>query len=199
MTELRNTYENYIDKIEQDCRARLKDDFIMFTKIVDWEMLGTASSDDSTSYNFLEPTPEETKVRVQEIMERKPMSWFNSERSLKMDEEGYRRVALMAAKMYGGIRYFFAKYVRNKMNAFFLDPMYDLCYCVTYIVRLQEVGASTVNHFYKLPEKKYEEMFLDGIAELKDHCAKLENQLIMVTQQRDKYVTTSCACILTSN
>jgi GTP-binding protein EngB required for normal cell division len=45
MNELRNTFDQFIDKIEQDCRSRLKDDFIMFTKIVDWELLTTGTSD----------------------------------------------------------------------------------------------------------------------------------------------------------
>ena len=121
-SELQNTYDNCIDKIEQDCRIRLKDDFIMFTKMVDWDLL--TSNTTETSYNYLEPTIEETKARVQEIMDRKPMNWFNGERTLRMDEEGYKRVALIAAKMYASIRYFFAKYVRNKLNAFFLDPVY---------------------------------------------------------------------------
>jgi hypothetical protein len=30
----------------------------------------------------------------------------------------------MSARLFAGIRFFFVKYVRNKLNAFFLDPMY---------------------------------------------------------------------------
>jgi len=92
-----------------------------------------------------------------------------------LDDEGYKKISLLAAKMFGSIRYFFAKYVRNKMNAFFLDPM------------LQEVGAGVVHHFYKLPETKYEDMFLEGVTELKQLEIKLEKQLAICSQQRDRF------------
>jgi len=81
----------------------------------------------------------------------------------------------MSAKMFAGIRFFFAKYVRNKMNAFFMDPM------------LQDVGAAVVNHFYRVSDKKYEEMFIDGLAELKELKVKLETQLALCAQQRDRF------------
>lgn len=147
INELRSVYESFIDKIESDCRMRLKDDFVMFTKIVDWELLGGASTamqsmdnnnhteqsnnnnSNSNGYNYLEPTMDETKARVKHIMESKYAVFNNhslvnsNNRYSSMDEEGYKRVALLAARMFAGIRFFFAKYVRNKMNAFFLDPM----------------------------------------------------------------------------
>eukprot|EP00027_Filamoeba_sp_ATCC50430_P017323 CAMPEP_0168573610 /NCGR_PEP_ID=MMETSP0413-20121227/18631_1 /TAXON_ID=136452 /ORGANISM="Filamoeba nolandi, Strain NC-AS-23-1" /LENGTH=604 /DNA_ID=CAMNT_0008606881 /DNA_START=1 /DNA_END=1816 /DNA_ORIENTATION=- len=171
--ELRSTYETFIDKIEHDCRTRLKDDFVMFTKIVDWEMLHSGSADSVTEYNYLESTPEDTKQRVRNVMERKGSVGIN--RAASLDEEGYKQIALLAAKMFAGIRFFFAKYVRNKLNAFFLDPM------------LQEVGAAVVNHFHKLPEKKYEEMFIEGVEELKELRTKLEKQLTLCSQQRDRF------------
>jgi hypothetical protein len=43
--ELKKTYESFIDKTENDCRARLKDDFVMFTKIVDWELLSNGNTE----------------------------------------------------------------------------------------------------------------------------------------------------------
>lgn len=106
----------------------------MFTKIVDWEMLHSGSSESTTvrlpcsnfythqEYNYLESTPEETKQRVRNIMERKGSVGIN--RTASLDDEGYKQIALLAARMFAGIRFFFAKYVRNKLNAFFLDPMY---------------------------------------------------------------------------
>lgn len=74
------------------------------------------------SYNLLEASPEETKKRVQNIMER-TVSFTRDGMDGVREEEGYKTIAISAAKMFAGIRYFFAKYVRNKMNAFFLDPM----------------------------------------------------------------------------
>lgn len=108
-------------------------------------------------------------------MEQRSFLWNCGERNMKMNEEGYNQVALLAAKMFAGIRYFFAKYVRNKLNAFFLDPM------------LQKVGSMVVNHFYRLPSKKYEDMFLGGIEELKNVQEKLTRQLAACTQQRDRF------------
>jgi len=171
VAELRSCFEANIAKIEEDCRQRLKDDFVMFTKIIDWDLLNSGIIE-TKDYNLLEATAEETKARVKAIMER---TVSLGGRAVSMDEEGYTKIALLAAKMFAGIRYFFAKYVRNKMNAFFLDPM------------LQEVGALVVNHFYKLNETKYEEMFLEGIAELKKMNAKLEHQLSLCVKQRDKF------------
>jgi hypothetical protein len=41
-----------------------------------------------------------------------------------MDQEAFNRVVMMAGRLFSGVRYFFAKYVRAKMNSSFLDPMY---------------------------------------------------------------------------
>jgi hypothetical protein len=52
---------------------------------------------------------------------------------------------------------------------------------------LQDVGTAVVDHFYELPESKYEEMFLGGIAELKLLHDKLEHKKEMCVKQRDKF------------
>jgi hypothetical protein len=121
ITELRETFERFIDKTENDCRSRLKDDFVMFTKIVDWDLL--MSNNLSKEYNFLETTPEETTQRVQEIMNMRGNAMSEIMKSRETNEDLYKKIALMSAKLFAGIRYYFAKYLRNKMNAFFLDPM----------------------------------------------------------------------------
>jgi hypothetical protein len=41
-----------------------------------------------------------------------------------------------------------------------------------------------------LNDKKYEEMFLEGVAELKEHHNKLENQFNLISQQRDRFKET---------
>ncbi len=35
----------------------------------------------------------------------------------------HQQVSTMAARLFSGIRFLFVKYIRNKLNAFFLDPM----------------------------------------------------------------------------
>eukprot|EP01118_Nematostelium_gracile_P000686 TRINITY_DN10721_c1_g1_i1.p1 TRINITY_DN10721_c1_g1~~TRINITY_DN10721_c1_g1_i1.p1 ORF type:complete len:191 (+),score=56.34 TRINITY_DN10721_c1_g1_i1:64-636(+) len=170
MNEIKNTFENFIDQTESDCRIRLMDDFVMFTKIVDWEMF-TKNEDGSGSSNPLNPSPEETKIRVEKIMN-STYSWTDM---MEKTDDGYQNIALMASKMFAGIRFFFAKYVKNKMSAFFLDPM------------LQGVNPTVMNHFYQLSESRYEEIFLDGVGELKQLQAKLETQLAACTVQRNRF------------
>jgi hypothetical protein len=43
--------------------------------------------------------------------------------SRRVDENVHREVSEMAGRLFEGIRFFFAKFVRNKLNAFFLNPM----------------------------------------------------------------------------
>lgn len=44
-------------------------------------------------------------------------------RSRRINGDTYEQVRLMAARLFAGIRFFFVKFIRNKFNAFFLDPM----------------------------------------------------------------------------
>lgn len=44
-----------------------------------------------------------------------------------------------------------------------------------------------MNYFYKFPESKYEDLFLDGVEELKQLQTKLEIQLSSCTIQRDRF------------
>ena len=46
------------------------------------------------------------------------------QRSRRVGEAAYTQVCMMSGRLFAGIRFFFVKYVRNKLNAFFLDPMY---------------------------------------------------------------------------
>lgn len=52
----------------------------------------------------------------------------SSGRSRIVDQEIYQRVLMMAGRLFAGVRYFFTKYIRAKMNAFFLDPMYEILF-----------------------------------------------------------------------
>eukprot|EP01117_Protostelium_nocturnum_P012903 TRINITY_DN4779_c0_g1_i2.p1 TRINITY_DN4779_c0_g1~~TRINITY_DN4779_c0_g1_i2.p1 ORF type:complete len:736 (+),score=227.12 TRINITY_DN4779_c0_g1_i2:69-2276(+) len=61
MNELRSTFHNYIDKTEDDCRTRLKDDFVMFTKMMDWDLISSAG-DNLDDNNLLEVSPDATKA-----------------------------------------------------------------------------------------------------------------------------------------
>ncbi|GAM21736.1 hypothetical protein SAMD00019534_049110, partial [Acytostelium subglobosum LB1] len=173
VSELRIQYYKFIEEIEADCKVRLKDDFDTFTKIVDWNLLGGLS--EIKQYNYLKVTPEDTKQRVVSIMEGAPMDGLDISRSRRIDDDTYKKVCMIAGRLFSGIRFFFAKYVRNKLNAFFLDPLF------------QRLGSTVIDHFSKLSDKKYEEMFHLGIEELKALLSKLEAQSIDCKKNRDKF------------
>jgi len=82
---------------------------------------------------------------------------------------------MMSGKLFAGVRYFFTKFLRSKFNAFFLDPMF------------QQLGRELTNHFRKMTNKRYEELFNLGIAQLRERVSALEVQLSKVTSQRDRF------------
>lgn len=53
----------------------------------------------------------------------KPVSIGDTYRVRRINDNNYEQVRLMAARLFSGIRFFFVKFIRNKFNAFFLDPM----------------------------------------------------------------------------
>ncbi|KAF2073270.1 hypothetical protein CYY_005432 [Polysphondylium violaceum] len=180
LTELKAQYHGFVESIEVDCRNRLRDDFDMFTKIVDWNLLNGLS--DIKPYNYLNITPEETKQRVVSIMEGPKNNHdqvnnnndFTS-RNRCIDDDSYQKVCMIAGRLFSGIRFFLSKIIRNKLNAFFLDPIF------------QKLGGIMIDHFSKLSDQKYEEMFQLGIKELESLLSRLEAQLIDCQKNRDKF------------
>jgi len=49
------------------------------------------------------------------------------------------------------------------------------------------VGSEMMDYFYTLSEQKYEELFLDGIEELKINKEKITKQFILCSKQRDMF------------
>jgi len=174
ITELKNVYHRFVDTTESDCRVKLMDDFETFTKIMDWDLIsGFANLKD---YNYLEHDPTATKERVVGIMESSVRcTFYEGNRSRKVDDDIYSRVCMMSAKLFAGIRFFFVKYIRNKLNSFFLDPMF------------QRMGGDITDHFRKLSDEKYEDLFALGAAELRERAQVLESQLAHCTASRDRF------------
>jgi len=100
---------------------------------------------------------------------------FEGNRSRKVDDEIYSRVCMMSAKLFAGIRFFFVKYIRNKLNSFFLDPMF------------QKMSGEVADHFRRLSDEKYEDLFARGAAELRERAHVLENQLAHCVASRDRF------------
>ncbi|EGG18151.1 dynamin like protein [Cavenderia fasciculata] len=174
LEEFKSQYFTFIKEIEADCKTRLKDDFDTFTKIVDWNLLNGLN--EIKQYNYIKVTPEETKQRVVAIMESNPIdeSFEINTKSRRIDEETYRKVCMIAGKLFSGIRFFFSKFMRNKLNAFFLDPLF------------QKLGSRMIDHFSKLTDQKYQELF-QSIDQLKILLTKLESQAIDCKLNRDKF------------
>jgi len=173
MAEIKSTYCGFIDTVEAECKIKLKEDFDAFTKILDWDLfLGMG---ERKEYDYLKISREDTISRVNAIMESKNPFTFEGQRSRRIDDETFKSVCMLAGKLFSGVRYFFAKYIRNKLNAFFLDPMF------------QRLGSNLIDHFFKLPDAKYNEMFQLGVEEMKTLLQKLEVQLEKCKANRDRF------------
>lgn len=63
--------------------------------------------------------------RVTNLMEStKHVQLGDGKRSRRISGDTYDQVRTMSARLFSGIRFFFVKFIRNKFNAFFLDPLY---------------------------------------------------------------------------
>ncbi|KAH3742895.1 dynamin family GTPase [Pelomyxa schiedti] len=171
IAELRTVYNTFIDNTETQCRLKLFDDFDTFTRILDWDLLGGLGA--IKDYNFLEPARTDTEERVRSIMKREPLN--SGTRSRTVDRDTYTRVCTEAGRLFSGVRFFFCKFMRNKMNAFFLDPMF------------RKLSACIIDHFRKISDSTFEQMFNLGIAELKQRAAKLDIQLAKCTENLKKF------------
>jgi len=172
--ELRTIFSNFVKTTRDHCKSKAMDDFQAFTKVIDWDLISGFSA--ITDYDYLECSKEDTKKRVEAIMGvNRHQSTLQISRSRVVDAQTYNHVLTLAARLFAGVRYFFTKYIRSKFNAFFLDPMF------------QKLGRELTDHFRKMPDKKYEELFNLGLAQLKQRAGTLEAQLEQVTKQRNKF------------
>ena len=71
----------------------------------------------------------------------------------------------MAAELFSGIRFMFAKSIRKKMNAFFLSPIFD------------ELSTSLNGHFGPMSNEEYESVFKLGVEALKSEREQLQIQV----------------------
>eukprot|EP01098_Paradermamoeba_levis_P003586 TRINITY_DN1615_c0_g1_i1.p1 TRINITY_DN1615_c0_g1~~TRINITY_DN1615_c0_g1_i1.p1 ORF type:complete len:148 (-),score=51.23 TRINITY_DN1615_c0_g1_i1:20-463(-) len=95
--------------------------------------------------------------------------------SRRVDQETYERVCRMSARLFAGIRFFFSKFARNKLNAFYLDPIF------------QKLGIELTEHFCWLSNDEYEEMFETGLENLQQRQQKLELQLKKCLENRNNF------------
>eukprot|EP01105_Mastigella_eilhardi_P002304 TRINITY_DN1282_c0_g1_i1.p1 TRINITY_DN1282_c0_g1~~TRINITY_DN1282_c0_g1_i1.p1 ORF type:complete len:782 (-),score=270.13 TRINITY_DN1282_c0_g1_i1:25-2370(-) len=172
VVQLRTVYNGFVEATEAACRLKLKDDFDTFTKILDWDLFFAAGEE--VEYDLLQPKPQDTKERVCKIMDAKRVC-FDGLRTRRIDQDTYQQVCRMSARLFAGVRYFFAKYIRNKLNAFFLDPMF------------RGLGATIVDHFRRTPDPQYEQMFNLGVADLRVRSGKLDLQLAKCKENLQRF------------
>jgi GTPase SAR1 family protein len=172
--ELRGVFNGFIEKTQRECEQKALDDFGTFTKILDWDLMTGVS--EYKEYDYLNCTKDDTKKRVESMMALSKTSHLaEGNRSRIVDQDTYQRVLMMAGKLFVGVRYFFTKYIRNKFNAFFLDPMF------------QKLTADLTEHFRKMTNDQYEVMFNLGIAQLREKAGRLELQLARFIENRDRF------------
>jgi len=41
--ELQSVYDTFVESVELSCRAKLKDDFVSLTKMIDWDLVNIMS------------------------------------------------------------------------------------------------------------------------------------------------------------
>lgn len=188
LAELRRVFYAFLERVEQECRAKLRDDFDTFTAIIDWDLLGGFS--ELHEYDYLNVQPADTAARVQRILQPRPAtpaavtssapvttvaSVLHVLHPRRVDEAVHAQVCTMAARLFSGIRFFFVKFVRNKLNAFFLDPMF------------QRLAQELAAHFRRLDDRCYEEIFQLGITELRERLQRLELQYQHCVTNRDRF------------
>eukprot|EP01126_Amoeba_proteus_P010719 TRINITY_DN1421_c0_g1_i17.p1 TRINITY_DN1421_c0_g1~~TRINITY_DN1421_c0_g1_i17.p1 ORF type:complete len:379 (+),score=74.31 TRINITY_DN1421_c0_g1_i17:1585-2721(+) len=172
--DLKTCYVSFVEETRARCEAKAMDDFSAFTKILDWDLMSGLS--ELADYDYLECTPEDTKKRVETIMGMNRNQLIRqSSRSRVVDQDIYQRVLMMAGRLFAGVRYFFTKYIRAKMNAFFLDPMF------------QQLGRKLTDHFRKMSDSQYESMFDLGLTQLKQRASALSTHLQKFVSQRDRF------------
>ncbi len=107
------------------------------------------------SYDYMAQTPEDIKARVAKLIEPKPglleqggacgpsravqaalADIRPSPRSRRIDDVAHQRVCALAGRLFCGIRFFFVKCAKNKLNAFFLDPVYAFVFLFVFCLLL---------------------------------------------------------------
>lgn len=184
--QLYEKYNEFLKELFADCSRRLKDDFVMFSAVMDWDFsqqaevlcnkkpVQKATSQVNINTNTEESQKAETKHRVENLMRSSQLERKLEKRS-KLDEEGFQALLEEAATKFGTLRFVFTKFVLNKMQAFFMDPMSS------------QLGKFIIDSFYNLPHTSYENMFCDGVEEMKTLQGKLKSTLESLSNQRDKF------------
>lgn len=174
---LRSVYDDFVKRVAIECEKKIYDDFETFTKILDFDLL-SGIKEMAKDYNYLSPTIEETKERVSNIMNENGKLFFEDESQLgprNGNDYAYKRVLMMAGKLFAGVRFFFIKHVRSKFNAFFLDPMFS------------SLGSHLISYFSQLTPENYEEIFNLGHERLKERARILTMQLHKIIENRERF------------
>lgn len=176
--ELRKVSELFVDKVLVDVRGKTNEEFDTFTKIIDWDLISYGTKQ-STDYDVLNPTEEATIQRVSEQTQVKlegVYADFNKERSRELTEERCKTIKIVAAKLFGGVRLLFVKYIRAKYNAFFLNPVFT------------EFDQYLRNYFTQLGSDNLKALVGLQIAATKQRILKLTDAMLKLEDVNKKVV-----------
>ncbi|XP_049849889.1 dynamin-like protein C [Schistocerca gregaria] len=181
--EVRMVYDQFLSTLIQKCEQLMRSDINKLTIIVDWDLM-SGVQELTKDYNYLNPSPSETKERVCKMMMTPPrFSNIVDTRSnppssfcyREMTDSQYQLTLEMAAKLFAGIRFFFVKHARANLNAFLLEPMFS------------QILPKLMDHFSSLSDAKFESLFNLGADLLKQRHLTLSHQLEKIQASRKNF------------
>jgi hypothetical protein len=168
--ELERCCGEFIDKLLANVRVIAFDEFDTFTKVIDWNLIGTCQKLD---YDLLNPSKEDVQKRVAELTTEGQDTMITFSRSRDLNDEKCTQIKMVAAKLFAGVRLLFVKYMRAKYNAFFLNPIFT------------GLDGFVRNHFKGISDINLKEMMGNHIESLRrekiavdEKCMKLEQQIV---------------------
>lgn len=124
---LQKASNEFIDAVLVRMKGKAGAEFDTFSRIIDWDLMGYCG-EQNMEYDLLNPSHDETKVRVLDIVEKQhtsnAMASLGEDLRRELSEDRCRRIKTVAARLFGGVRLLFVKYIRAKFNSFFIHPIF---------------------------------------------------------------------------
>jgi len=130
---------------------------------------------------LLNPTAQDTLQRVQKMtMEQcDKNNFFANDRSRELTADRCKKIKLVAARLFAGVRWLFVKYIRAKYHAFFVHPLFT------------QLDTHVRLHFQQMDVDQLKELLGMRVASVKELLAKDE----VIVQKVSAHVDT-CQQIL---
>lgn len=124
---LQKASNEFIDAVLVRMKGKAGAEFDTFSRIIDWDLMGYCG-EQNMEYDLLNPNHDETKARVLDIVEKQhtsnAMASLGEDLRRELSEDRCRKIKTVAARLFGGVRLLFVKYIRAKFNSFFIHPIF---------------------------------------------------------------------------